>query len=129
MTESPTLECKNIVRRRIEAKLPVYDCGLGSNVLEPPPVFYELIKKYANRYQYSSVYGEPELQSVLKKYFSSDQYEVKHTLVGHGLKEILFCFHSAFLGTIFMWYQMGILRRTGRNMQHNIINVMVDPKP
>ena len=129
MAESPTLECKNIVKRRKEANLPVYDCGLGSNVLKPPPVFYELIRAYASQYQYSSVHGEPPLQSVLKKYFSSDQYTVEHTLVGHGLKEILFCFHSAFLGTIFhvvpKWVSYG---EQAEICNTTIVNIMVDPK-
>jgi aspartate aminotransferase len=101
MSESPTLECRNIVERRKKESLPVYDCGLGCNILEPPPVFYELIKKYANRYQYSSIFGEPELVTSLKKEYSSNVYDIEHVMIGHGLKEILFCFHMAFGGTVF----------------------------
>ena len=101
MTESKTLHCSSIVKRRLRDGLDVYDCGLGSNALAPPPVFYELIKKYCHNYNYDSIFGNESLQHSLKNNFSSDNYKIKHTMVGHGLKEILFCFHMAYKGTIF----------------------------
>lgn len=128
MTESPTLECRNIVERRKIASLPVYDCGLGSNILEPPPVFYELIKKYANQYNYSSIFGEPSLQQSLKKKYSSKVYDIEHVMVGHGLKEILYCFHNAFRGTIFHITPKWVSYNEHIKLCNNdFINIMVEP--
>ena len=97
---SPTLNCKNIVKQRINEGLPVYNFGLGENPLPINKYYNDLVKKHTQKKHYSSSSGVDELQISIKKYLSNEKYTVDNMIVGNGLKELLFLVQLAFTGKI-----------------------------
>jgi len=97
---SPTLNCQEIVNKRREQGLEVYDFGLGANPIYPPQFFIDAVKKYADKKEYTSCEGIKELNTTLKNIYKNNNtnYEI---LVGCGLKELLFIIQLAFEGKIF----------------------------
>ena len=97
---SPTLNCQEIVNKRREQGLEVYDFGLGANPIYPPRFFIDAVKKYADKKEYTSCEGIKELNTTLKNIYKNNNinYEI---LVGCGLKELLFIIQLAFEGKIF----------------------------
>ena len=61
---SSTLNCKNIIKDRINKKLPIYNFGLGENKLLQPDFFVQNLKKYSNKKEYVSGDGIEDLQKI-----------------------------------------------------------------
>ena len=98
---SPTLKCQEIVKKRKEMGLEVYNLGLGANPLKQPQKYIDLIKKYADKKDYVSSSGIIELQNVLIEKYSGINYKVNNILVGNGSKELIFILQLVFQGKIF----------------------------
>lgn len=99
--KSATLNAQKIVNDRREKNLPVYNFGLGANPLPVHPKYAELLKKYSNKKEYTSVSGIPELEKVMKNIYTSNNYKVENVLFGNGLKELLFLVQMVFDGVIY----------------------------
>ena len=97
---SPTLECKNKVKRLKELGKPIYNFGLGANPFQQPVQYINLVKKYSHKKEYTSTQGIEYLKDTLIKQHSSKKYSPDHILVGNGLKELLFVVQMAFQGKI-----------------------------
>ena len=67
---SPTLNCQEIVNKRREQGLEVYDFGLGANPIYPPKFFIDAVKKYADKKEYTSCEGIKKLNTTLKNIYS-----------------------------------------------------------
>jgi len=98
---SPTLKCQQIVKKRKENNLPVYNLGLGANPIRQPDEYIDLLKKYSDKKNYSSSNGIKKLNNILKSKYSSDKYKIENIIVGNGLKELLFLLQLVFDGMIF----------------------------
>jgi aspartate aminotransferase len=98
---SPTLNSTNIIKKRKDKGLVVYNFGLGENILPQPREFIESINKFSNKKNYISVSGIPELNQKIKKIYSNTYYHINNVLFGNGLKELLFLVQLAFDGIIF----------------------------
>lgn len=82
---SPTMSSKLILQDRIRNNLPVYNGGLGENPL-PTPIFLKLsLQQNFEKKEYSNIEGDENLIQVLKS-----KYSLEHTIVGNGLKELIF---------------------------------------
>jgi len=99
MKISATLDCQNIIQRRLSENKDVYNFGLGANPIQQPTLFIESLQEYANHKEYVSPEGVPELQTTLKTMYSTTNYADK-ILIGNGLKELIFIIQSAFDGKI-----------------------------
>ena len=97
---SPTLECKNKVKRLKELGKPIYNFGLGANPFQQPLEYIKLIEKYSHKKEYTSTEGIEYLKKTLLNQHSSKTYRPDHILVGNGLKELLFVIQMAFQGKI-----------------------------
>ena len=100
MNVSATLNCQTIIKQRIKDGLPVYNFGLGANPIKQPEFYINKLKQYADRKEYTSSEGIPELNSILLDQYSKNNYANK-VLIGNGLKELIFIIQSAFDGKIF----------------------------
>ena len=100
MDISATLNCQNIIKKRIRDNKSVYNFGLGANPIKQPDFFINKIQQYADRKEYTSSEGIPELNDTLLDIYSEHNFANK-ILVGNGLKELIFIVQSAFEGKIF----------------------------
>ena len=100
MDISATLNCQTIIKKRISDNKPVYNFGLGANPIKQPQFYINKLKQYADRKEYTSSEGIPELNSILLDQYSKNNYANK-VLIGNGLKELIFIIQSAFDGKIF----------------------------
>ena len=100
MSISATLNCQNIIKKRVNENKLVYNFGLGANPIEQPEFFIQKITQYAKNKQYTSSEGISKLNSILLNIYSRNNYSNK-VLVGNGLKELIFIIQSAFDGKIF----------------------------
>jgi aspartate aminotransferase len=100
MKGSATLKIQEIVNKRKNLGLPVYNFGLGANPLSISQEYLNEINRYAVNKNYVSACGIDKFQNVIKKTYSNDNYKIKHILTGNGLKELLFVVHMAFDGII-----------------------------
>ena len=100
MDISATLNCQTIIKKRISDNKPVYNLGLGANPIKQPEFYINKLKQYADRKEYTSSEGIPELNSILLDQYSKNNYANK-VLIGNGLKELIFIIQSAFDGKIF----------------------------
>jgi len=98
---SATLNCQNIVTERKKSGLPVYNYGLGDNPLRQHVFFTESLRKHAEQKDYTSSQGIEPLKTAIKKTFSTQEYNVHGTVVGNGLKELIFIMQLSFEGMIF----------------------------
>ncbi len=98
---SSTLNCKNIIKDRINKKLPIYNFGLGENKLLQPDFFVQNLKKYSNKKEYVSGDGIEDLQKIIKDIYSNKNYKINNILTGGGLKELIFILQLSFSGKIF----------------------------
>ena len=98
---SSTINCKNIQNKRIKDGLPVYNLGLGENIIKQPDVLIENLKKFSDKKHYTTVNGISYLKNELKKNYSSKNFKVDKVIVGNGLKELLFIIQLCFDGKIF----------------------------
>lgn len=98
---SATLFSKNIVTERKKQNLPVYNFGLGENFLPPPKPLLEYTKNNMHNKYYGTSDGTPELNSIIKKTYSNDNYKVNNIVIGNGLKELLYIVQLSFDGIIF----------------------------
>ena len=97
---SPTLNSKILILSRKKQGLPVYNFGLGENMLPQPKELIEAIHKYSDKKQYIPVSGIPELNQQIKNQYSNNNYHIDNIIFGNGLKELLFLVQMAFDGTI-----------------------------
>lgn len=94
---SPTLNSKLIYLERIENNLPVYNGGLGENPLPTPLYLINLLKENVEKKEYTSIAGNNKfIDSVLSKY----PKKFNQTIVGNGLKELIFCLIFCWKGKI-----------------------------
>ena len=94
---SPTLSSKLILEDRIRKNLPVYNGGLGENPL-PTPTYLKLsVEKNFEKKEYSNIEGDEKLISILKS-----KYSLEHTIVGNGLKELIFTLIFSWQNKIFV---------------------------
>lgn len=100
MEESSTLHAANLVKERKEDGLPVYNFGLGANPLPKPQILEKELKDKSWDSEYGSIEGTPELRDALIDKYTSENYKPVNTLVGHGLKELLFATQIAFDGIL-----------------------------
>ena len=100
-TISQTLNCKNILIKRKKENLPVYNFGLGENPLNTHFYYRKMVQSCANYKHYTSSSGIDELQTSIKKFYSSENYTVDNIILGNGLKELLFLVQLSFTGKIF----------------------------
>lgn len=98
---SPTLNSKNIILLREKQGLPVYNFGLGENMLPPPKELIDAIAKFSSKKQYIPVSGITDLNQQIKKLYSNNYYHVDNVIFGNGLKELLFLIQLSFDGIIF----------------------------
>jgi len=99
MNISPTLNCKNIIQERINNNQIIYNFGLGANPIKQPDFYIDCLKKYADKKEYTSAEGIPELNNTLMNTYSKNNYAHK-ILLGNGLKELLYIIQLAFDGKI-----------------------------
>ena len=99
--KSATLNAQKIVNDRREKNLPVYNFGLGANPLPVHPKYSELLKKYSDKKEYTSVSGIPKLEKAIKNVYTINNYKVENVLFGNGLKELLFLVQMVFNGVIY----------------------------
>lgn len=97
MKISATLACSEIIKNNKN----IYNFGLGANPLIQPNYYIEQMKKNCVKKEYTSCSGIDNLQNILKKKFSNENYKVNNLLVGNGLKELLYIIQMAFDGKIF----------------------------
>ena len=100
MKVSATLKIQEIVKRRKEQGLPVYNFGLGANPLPISRDYLREINKYTDYKNYISACGVNKFQKVIKDKYSTDNYKIENVLTGNGLKELLFVVQLAFDGII-----------------------------
>jgi aspartate aminotransferase len=98
---SPTLDCQNIIKHRKENNLPVYNFGLGANCISQPDFYIQKVKEYAEKKNYTSVQGIPELRDSIISEFSTKMYAIDNVLIGNGLKELLYIIQLSFVGKIY----------------------------
>ena len=98
---SPTLNCINKVNERKNKGLPIYNFGLGANPIDQPEKYIDNVKKFSHKKEYTSAKGIDELNEVIKKTFTTENYMVENVLVGNGLKELLFIIQLCFKGKIY----------------------------
>lgn len=98
---SPTLNSKILILSRKKQGLPVYNFGLGENMLPQPKELIEAIHKYSDKKQYIPVSGIPELNQQIKNQYSNNNYHIDNIIFGNGLKELLFLIQLSFDGIIF----------------------------
>ena len=115
MKVSATLKIQEIVKKRKEQGLSVYNFGLGANPLPISHDYLNVIKKYANNKNYISACGVDKFQKVIKKIYSNDNYKIENVLTGNGLKELLFVVQMAFDGIIIQRHEV---KKDGRSANH-----------
>ena len=98
---SPTLFAKNIVTERKKKNLSVYNFGLGENLLPAPKPLLEYTAQNLHNKHYGNTDGVSELNSIIKKLYSSKLYHVENIVIGNGLKELTFLVQMSFNGIIF----------------------------
>jgi aspartate aminotransferase len=98
---SATLNCQNIVAERKKSGLHIYNFGLGDNPLRQSTFFTESLRKHAEQKDYTSSQGIDVLKTAIKKIFSTPEYIVHGTVIGNGLKELIFIMQLSFEGMIF----------------------------
>lgn len=99
--KSATLNAQKIVNERKEKNLHVYNFGLGANPLPVHPKYSELLKKYSDKKEYTSVTGIQKLEKAIKNIYTINNYKVENVLFGNGLKELLFLVQMVFDGVIY----------------------------
>ena len=99
MNISPTLNCKNIIQERINNNQKIYNFGLGANPIKQPSFYIDCLKEHADKKEYTSAQGIPELNNTLMNIYSKNNYS-HNILLGNGLKELLYVVQMAFEGKI-----------------------------
>lgn len=98
---SATLKSKEIVKKRLEKGLPVYNFGLGQNSIVQPDFLINKVKEFSHKKEYTSSEGIDDLNKIIKKINTSENYKVDKVLFGNGLKELLYVVQMCFNGKIF----------------------------
>lgn len=96
---SPTLNSKLVYLNRIKKNLPVYNGGLGENPLPTPNFLIETLKNNAEKKEYSKISGSEIFREAI---FSKYSENFTNTIVGNGLKELIFCLIFCWKGKIFL---------------------------
>jgi aspartate aminotransferase len=97
---SQTLNCSEICKNRTLKGLPVYNAGLGANIIKQPEFYISSLQYYSDKREYTSASGIPDLQNIIKDLFSTKNYSVENVLVGNGLKELIYILQLSFKGKI-----------------------------
>lgn len=95
LTESETLQSSKIVKERKEKNLPVYNAGLGENPFTPHKLILDVFVQHISHKQYTSPNGIDILQQTLKDTYSTPTYNVTNSIIGNGLKELIFILMTA----------------------------------
>lgn len=90
MKISPTLKAKMISEERKKQNLPIYDGGLGENHFNPPSELIETLQENAHLKQYTSIEGTDNFKNIVKQYYTTKNFIPKFTMVGNGLKELIY---------------------------------------
>ena len=86
MQESATLFASRVCAERKSQNLPVYNFGLGACPLPAPECLVKKLQEFACCKDYSDVTGIAGLRQKLLEVYP----ECKYTLVGNGVKPMLF---------------------------------------
>lgn len=92
---------KEIINSRRNFGKPVYNFGIGLNRLRVDKKYSDLLKKYSDQKECSSVLGINELENIMKKVYTTNNYKVENIIFGNGLKELLFLVQMVFNGMIY----------------------------
>lgn len=92
---------KEIINARRNLGKPVYNFGIGLNRLRVDKRYSDLLKKYSDQKECSSVLGINELENIMKKVYTTNSYKVENIIFGNGLKELLFLVQMVFNGMIY----------------------------
>ena len=99
MNISPTLNSKLLLTNRIIKGLPVYNGGLGENPLETPEYLIKCIQNNITKKEYTSIEGTNVFRKAISQYYPN---HMKNTLVGNGLKELIFVLSFSWKKKIFI---------------------------
>jgi len=104
LKESPTLASQKAVEKLRNENRFIYNWGVGSSPFSAPESVVNTLRNYAHKKQYTRVEGIPELQLMLSKRYTRNNYRVseKNIVVANGLKQILFDAQRAWGGDIIL---------------------------
>lgn len=92
---SPTLKSKLIVEQRKKMGLPIYDGGLGENHQHAHYLLIKTAIENIEKKSYTNIEGENEFKTKVKKLYKTSVYTPTYSLVGNGLKELIYLLISA----------------------------------
>lgn len=92
---SPTLKSKLIVEQRKKMGLPIYDGGLGENHQHAHYLLIKTAIENIEKKSYTNIEGENEFKTKVKKLYETSVYTPTYSLVGNGLKELIYLLISA----------------------------------
>ena len=87
MNISPTLNSKLLLMDRLNKGLPVYNGGLGENPLKTPHYLIKSMQNNIQKKEYTSIEGTDVFKKAVSEYYPK---YMNNTLVGNGLKELIF---------------------------------------